>query len=275
MRALSAVAPVESAASVLEIRGSQGVPAVKRATRGSSWIPRPVPVRHRPASHPPCRRRSELRKPVATTRRFSSELRHLRASVTVTPRVGGALLHCYSVEFPCARQDRLDGSPALVRNMQCKTRRKRVDAMPSSRADAGGKMKRGHVILGFAAALASPTALRAFAGQRPSGSIDVETTFQYGHALVACARASSDVFQPIGCYLEQNSSSEEFLTGGCQAKTSSGAYVSCYFPSATIPHFSEILAKRGANPLLCFEWDDDGACTRLEIDSSPSEPLIR
>jgi hypothetical protein len=125
-------------------------------------------------------------------------------------------------------------------------------------------MKRAHVVVGLAAGFVSLIAVQAFAGKKTAQEVFVNPISRYAYGALGSARNSADSTQYIGCYVDYSAS--EFF-GGCEAKSASGAFASCYFPAATFEIYEKILSTQGANPYFWFNWNPDGSCASFEVDS--------
>jgi hypothetical protein len=108
-------------------------------------------------------------------------------------------------------------------------------------------------------------AVTASAGYKGVENVYISTWTASGAA--GTARASSDPYQFIGCYITQSGGTGEAMYGGCDASDSNGKTANCFFPQAAITGFEKVAAAAGPNSNYYFAWDSTGACTYLSVSS--------
>ena len=120
-----------------------------------------------------------------------------------------------------------------------------------------------------AGALTALVGASAWAGQRLTSNVSIDTGDREAAGSVGSARNSSDSTQYIGCRVSSGLSA--FESASCFARNTAGTTVTCFTTNPTAVH---ILGQVGSTSRILFSWDTAGTCTDVTvINSSQYAPM--
>lgn len=117
-------------------------------------------------------------------------------------------------------------------------------------------------LLTLAATLVAPAL--AYAGQRSSMEVYVDTTSRYAYGAFASAYNSSDGKQRIECWLT-NYTVVGYPLGGCMAYDAKDQSAWCFFDD---PLLADAVAGFTSDADVYFSWDDKSNCTAVQTRPS-------
>lgn len=115
------------------------------------------------------------------------------------------------------------------------------------------------IALALAGVSATATSV-AFAGQKATANVFIDTVNRRASGALGSARNSADARQLIGCQTEANSAGAE--RGQCTAVNAAGITVRC---TTTVAAIIDVMQSVSGDSHVVFHWNQDGTCRAVTV----------